>query len=271
MVREFTREQLEQKISMKVWECDLAAFTLALLDRSEADQRELIERGKDIHTLTCALESERLRAEKAEARKTAKEILDTGGEWRELTDREVELLMLATIPDLLSEDQQAGRDRLSRLVCTAHSLLTSRRSAEAERDRLREDLSKCGEEKSIQESIHDLLTERDRLREELETERMRLAACGVLADCNTPKSAAKYRSEIADKYRSGSLDSVCRVVDEEMRLMKENNKLRSIAANLFAKHGGECHYCGVDSIEKCPHGFPGCSIADDINCGEENS
>lgn len=63
--------------------------------------------------------------------------------------------------------------------------------------------------------------ERDRLREEIETERMRLAACGVLADCNTTGSVAKHRGEIQEKYRSGSLDSVCAAVDREMRLRGE--------------------------------------------------
>lgn len=55
------------------------------------------------------------------------------------------------------------------------------------------------------------------------------------------------------------------------QLKKENNALRLIAGNLFAKHGGQCHYCGVESIAQCPHGFPGCAVADDITVGEEEA
>lgn len=54
-------------------------------------------------------------------------------------------------------------------------------------------------------------------RAELEVERMRLAACGVVAMSNTPESAAKAR-EMLPEYRSGSLDDVIRAVDSEMDL-----------------------------------------------------
>ena len=56
----YTREHLEQKISMKVWECDLAAFTLALLDENEALRRDKIQLGEE-------RAAEWKRAEKAEA------------------------------------------------------------------------------------------------------------------------------------------------------------------------------------------------------------
>ena len=75
---------------------------------------------------------------------------------------------------------------------------------------------------------------------ELERERIRLAACGVVAMSNTPESAAKMR-QMKDEYRSASLSDVERAVDAEMALradlaardaelaaMKaENSKLRS--------------------------------------------
>lgn len=48
------------------------------------------------------------------------------------------------------------------------------------------------------------------------------------------------------------------------RLCAENDTLRGIAAKVMP-----CHYCGVDNIAKCPHGFPGCSLADDVFCAEE--
>jgi hypothetical protein len=46
-------------------------------------------------------------------------------------------------------------------------------------------------------------------------------------------------------------------------LKAENDALRMIAAKVMP-----CHYCGVSEIARCPHGFPGCSLADDIVIGE---
>ena len=51
---------------------------------------------------------------------------------------------------------------------------------------------------------------------ELERERLRLAACGVVALANTPETAAKARDMHAD-YRSASCDDVARAVDREMQ------------------------------------------------------
>lgn len=56
-----------------------------------------------------------------------------------------------------------------------------------------------------------------KLREELERERMRLAACGVVALSNTPDSAEKART-MHDDYRSASCDDVARAVDRQMAL-----------------------------------------------------
>lgn len=55
------------------------------------------------------------------------------------------------------------------------------------------------------------------LRAELERERMRLAACGVVALADTPESAARARDMHAD-YRSASCDDVARTVDALMAL-----------------------------------------------------
>ena len=52
---------------------------------------------------------------------------------------------------------------------------------------------------------------------ELETERIRLAACGVVALSNTPDAAATART-MRPEYRSASLDDVESAVDEQMRL-----------------------------------------------------
>ena len=59
--------------------------------------------------------------------------------------------------------------------------------------------------------------ERDELRAELETERMRLAACGVVAFANTPDSAKQAR-EMRPEYWSASCGDVARMVDENIKL-----------------------------------------------------
>lgn len=67
----------------------------------------------------------------------------------------------------------------------------------------------------------------ERLTAELETERMRLAACGVVALANTEQSAAKER-EMLPEYRSASLADVERAVDREMQLRAERDELRDV-------------------------------------------
>ncbi len=66
------------------------------------------------------------------------------------------------------------------------------------------------------------------LRLELETERMRLAACGVVALADTPESAANART-MKDEYRSDSCDAVAMRVDECMRLRTELAEARDKA------------------------------------------
>ena len=53
------------------------------------------------------------------------------------------------------------------------------------------------------------------LEADLERERIRLAACGVVAGANTRDSAAKVR-QMSPEYRSASLDDVERAVDREI-------------------------------------------------------
>lgn len=55
----------------------------------------------------------------------------------------------------------------------------------------------------------------DEVIEALEIERMRLAACGVVASANTPQSA-KIAREMKDEYKSASLDDVIKAVDKQM-------------------------------------------------------
>ena len=46
---------------------------------------------------------------------------------------------------------------------------------------------------------------------------------------------------------------------ELARLTRENETLRGIAARVMP-----CHYCGAAGLALCPHGFPGCALADDL-------
>ena len=59
-----------------------------------------------------------------------------------------------------------------------------------------------------------------KLTQELETERMRLAACGVVAMANTPESAVEAR-EMHPDYMSASCQDVMRAVDAEMKYREQ--------------------------------------------------
>lgn len=50
-------------------------------------------------------------------------------------------------------------------------------------------------------------------------------------------------------------------------VMAENATLRGLVAKVVMP----CHYCGVDNMAKCPSGFPGCALADDLLCGEDDA
>ncbi|MEN6425981.1 MAG: hypothetical protein ABFE13_11495 [Phycisphaerales bacterium] len=65
--------------------------------------------------------------------------------------------------------------------------------------------------------------------EELETERLRLSACGIVAMANTPESAKKAR-DLKEEYRSASLGDVERAVDRGMALIEERDRLSGIVA-----------------------------------------
>ena len=67
------------------------------------------------------------------------------------------------------------------------------------------------------ERLEDAIEELTALRAELETERMRLAACGVVALSNTPDSAKQAR-DMLPEYWSASCGDVARMVDENIRL-----------------------------------------------------
>lgn len=65
----------------------------------------------------------------------------------------------------------------------------------------------------------------ENLAAELERERIRLAACGVVALSDTPDSAAKAR-QMLPEYESASCDDVKRRVDECMSLRAERDGLK---------------------------------------------
>ena len=75
------------------------------------------------------------------------------------------------------------------------------------------------------------MAELEGLNAELERERMRLAACGVVAMADTPESAAKAQ-EMRDEYRSASCDDVARRVDECMTLRAERDALAALVSDL---------------------------------------
>jgi hypothetical protein len=70
----------------------------------------------------------------------------------------------------------------------------------------------------VEVSHKGLLLENDQLKSDLETERMRLAACGVAANQNT-ETTAKERIKPDNPYYSASYGDVCRAVDREMDLL----------------------------------------------------
>lgn len=75
----------------------------------------------------------------------------------------------------------------------------------------------CREEDGCPTEVAVLRREWRSLRTELERERLRLAACGVVALANTADSAERARM-MHDDYRSASCDDVARAVDAQMTL-----------------------------------------------------
>lgn len=58
---------------------------------------------------------------------------------------------------------------------------------------------------------------------------------------------------------------------ERDALRTENSVLRGLLARLALKLGEPCHYCGLSEIARCPSGFPGCALADDLLLGNEEA
>lgn len=70
------------------------------------------------------------------------------------------------------------------------------------------------------------------LKSELERERMRLAACGVVALASTKESATKAR-EMHDKYWSASCHDVANIVDKYMATLADIDALRGFAQDIM--------------------------------------
>jgi len=106
--------------------------------------------------------------------------------------------------------------------------------------------------------------------EQIETERMKLVACGVVAMADTPDSARIAR-EMHTDYRSASLDDVIRRVDECMALRSEVQALKADAERLdllestfFAKRwngvldsGSRTTWCIVPGYQHSTHSMVG--------------
>ena len=87
------------------------------------------------------------------------------------------------------------------------------------------------------ENVLSLINRLKKAEAELENERMRLAACGVVALADTPESAAKAR-EMRDEYRSASCEDVARRVDECMTLRAERDAMARDAERYRWIRGG---------------------------------
>ncbi len=72
-------------------------------------------------------------------------------------------------------------------------------------------------------------------REQLEVERLRLAACGVVATADTKETCGRAR-EMRSEYRSGSLVDVERRVDECIQLREQRDTLAEALQGLLKAH-----------------------------------
>lgn len=82
--------------------------------------------------------------------------------------------------------------------------------------------------------VEPLESEVEELKTELERERIRLAACGVVALSNTPESAVNAR-QMSDEYKSASCDGVAMAVDREMKFRNKSEELEREVTELRAK------------------------------------
>jgi hypothetical protein len=89
---------------------------------------------------------------------------------------------------------------------------------------------------------------------EAENLRIQLAACGVIAMCNTPESAKLQRPPEDSPYWCASLRDVANAVDREMKLSSEVKRLRQVERETTVDERctwGECPSCGAKHGERC--------------------
>lgn len=89
---------------------------------------------------------------------------------------------------------------------------------------------------------------------EVDTLRMQLAACGVVAMCNTPESAAKHRLSADSQYRCASYNDVEKLVDREMALRAKVAELSKPERETSLDERctwGECPSCGAPHGQRC--------------------
>lgn len=82
---------------------------------------------------------------------------------------------------------------------------------------------------------------------------------------NIFKGIATYLCSVSESYDGHNKIQLFVAQENDIhKLRQENDILRGIAANIMP-----CHYCGVDNIAKCPRGFPGCGLVDDMMAAED--
>lgn len=85
------------------------------------------------------------------------------------------------------------------------------------------------------------------LRQSLERAILRLAACGVAANCNTEAGIKAMRLAPDNEYWSASYGDVCRAVDREIALRGQVNRLEQ-ALRLVRNRLAPAYHCIDDEL-----------------------
>jgi len=86
-------------------------------------------------------------------------------------------------------------------------------------------MSDLPSKEDLQRMVKNDMKNSAELRKELETERMRLAACGVASMSNTTESAKAQRITRDNPYWSASYGDICNMVDREIKLRSLNAEM----------------------------------------------
>jgi hypothetical protein len=104
--------------------------------------------------------------------------------------------------------------------------------------------------------VSEIRKEHDALKAELEIERIRLDACGVVAIADTPESAATVR-DMREEYWSASCDDVARRVDECIALRTERDSLRLVCGEAYQMAGAlGASAKALDNLSAAANGQP---------------